>query len=82
MKTYTVQGAKDYVVIVKGPLEDANRALGVAGIHRPYRDVFVNGLGAVHAIVSADESQLAAWFAATHDRGPGSLLWYQSHGRE
>lgn len=75
----TIPGLRDWRVIVKGPIVEANRALGGAGIHRPYRDVSWNAYGSLHATVSADEEQLAEWFAkARLPYRPGDLIWYRS----
>lgn len=72
---YKIAPLKRYGVIIKGPLKAAVEAAGIRSSH-PLRNVHVNAYGSIHADFFGDTEIMHEWFAATHDRGPGALLFY------
>ena len=55
-------------------------AAGERGIHRPLRNVSMNGYGAIHAELYTDRATLSQWMRETasdpDERRPGTLTFY------
>jgi hypothetical protein len=79
MRQSTIYPPRRFRVIVAGGIDASRNALAEhVSPHRPLGEVAVDGYGAVHATVYADEAELAAWFASCHDTSvPGTLLFYR-----
>lgn len=75
MRTISIQGVHPAVVIVKGRMADAIREVS-KHTDTPIRYASETPV-AVHCVVELAPDDLDTWFAASRERRPGALTWFQ-----